>query len=95
VGKNKGNKGLDDLAAVRTVVGTLRRFDDEVRDRILRWAQEKLDDLQAKSTAKKAKKSKKSKPADKKKGKKAKTKAKAKKSPAKKKTKATKKPSSR
>lgn len=76
MGKHKGKKkGLDDLTAVRTVVGALRRFDDDVRDRILRWAQEKLDDLKSKS---KAKAKFKSKPAGKKKGKKKKGKKQAK-----------------
>jgi hypothetical protein len=33
---------VDDLEAVRSVVGTLQPFDDSDRERIIRWAREKL-----------------------------------------------------
>lgn len=47
MGKGRTNKKrkLDDLTAVRTVVETLQSFDNDVRDRILRWASEKLEQL--------------------------------------------------
>ena len=53
------SKKKDDLKAVATVVKALQTFDDEIRERIIRWAREKLDDLEAAGKKKRSKKAKK------------------------------------